>query len=1059
MRTSTVARRTLLAVSVLLVSFLASAVMTHVEAAANDSSIRLEKDPSVGLFILTVKDPDGVQEFSMTPTDKFPYGGGLSGCKKTFSSNNVLFNDPSDFTPVMPAYVIDCRNNTTELEIPPPVDGETQSVRVKKEEPPPPPPPPPPKEEKKEEGPLSAEDIQYPVPELDSCGSEAECRSYCDNAERAKECFSFAQKYHLISDEEAEEAADKYLDVKNGPGGCDSWSSCEEYCTTIDHLDECIAFAEETGYYSPEQLAEAKKFQELVKSGAQFPGGCTDRNACEIYCSVQSNMEECLNFAEASGFMPKEEIDEARKFMALMQQGESPGGCTSKEQCEKYCFEDSHIEECIAFAEKAGVMTAEEAEMARKVGGKGPGGCHSKGQCEAYCEANSGECFEWAKEKGLISEDDLKKMSEGMEQFRDNLDTMPPEAIQCMKDAVGEENFNRMISGEPVFDRSLEGKMKSCFGQITAQFSQQLGNLPPEAAQCIKDAIGEDGLQKLQSGEADENFDFGPLEGCFRDLQQSFGGGSNFGAGGFSGPGGCTNTQECTAYCEANMEECQGFGPSSGQSGPGGGGFSGPGGCTNPEECQDYCQEHFEECQGFGSGGGGDEQHDGFSECGIVTGAVAIYVCGINGKGAPPEVETTYFNECHAKQQDAEILHEGGCKGHAPCSDIADPVCGNDNNSWTSSCHAEEKGGGVKHKGVCTVEDFGGSGGTGGSGGFGGPGGCQSQEECEAYCQGHPAECGGGGGGSEPPPPAQSCAPLPSGLVSWLDDDNTLLHTTSGVTLAPGKVGNALKFDANGGYVTDENSEKLNFGTGPFSLETWFNWDGGGSSKGNIIRKANYPVSGDGAGYWLVINKDKSTLEFFTGETVGNEGKSRGTVFVPISSGTWHHAAATRNSSGVMSLYVDGQLQGTAEAANAQTTSEAPFTLGAWDDRFGVIELFSGLIDDASVYNRALSMSEIQAIFNAGSEGKCAVQPSSSSGGTDYQQQFQQQYQEQYPQSQPPADYSGPGGCKTPEECQAYCTQNYQDSACQQFAPSSSSSVFSVFFASPFVGLLQLYQR
>src|SRR3989344_254090 len=133
MRTSTVARRTLLAVSVLLVSFLASAVMTHVEAAANDSSIRLEKDPSVGLFILTVKDPDGVQEFSMTPTDKFPYGVGLSGCKKTFSSNNVLFNDPSDFTPVMPAYVIDCRNNTTELEIPHPVDGETQSVRVKKE--------------------------------------------------------------------------------------------------------------------------------------------------------------------------------------------------------------------------------------------------------------------------------------------------------------------------------------------------------------------------------------------------------------------------------------------------------------------------------------------------------------------------------------------------------------------------------------------------------------------------------------------------------------------------------------------------------------------------------------------------------------------------------------------------------------------------------------------------------------------------------------------------------------------------------------------------------------
>ncbi len=696
MRISTVAHRALLTVSVLLV-FLASAVMTQVEAAANDSSIRLEKDPSVGLFILTVKDPDGVQEFSMTPTDKFPYGGGLSGCKKTFVNDGASFEVPSDFTPVMPAYVIDCLNRTTELEIPPPVDGVTVSVKVKKEEPPPPPPPPPPKEEKKE-GPLSAEDIQYPVPELDSCGSEAECRSYCDNAERAKECFSFAKKYHLISEEEAEEAADKYLDVENGPGGCDSWSSCEEYCTTIDHLDECISFADETGYYSPEQLAEARKFQALVKTGAKFPGDCKDRNACEIYCSVPSNMEECLNFAEASGFMRKDEIDEARKFMALMQQGESPGGCTSKEQCEKYCFEDSHIEECIAFAEKAGVMTAEEAEMARKVGGKGPGGCQSKGQCEAYCEANSEECFDFAQEHGLISDDDLEQMREGMKQFRENLDTMPPEAVQCLKDVLGEENFNKIADGQPIFDRGMEGKMKSCFGQITVQFSQQLANLPPEAAECIKDAVGEEGLQKLQRGEAGDDLDFGSLENCFRDLQQSFGGGSNFGAGGFSGPGGCTNTQECTAYCEANMEECRDFGP------PGGG----PGGRGGP---------------------GGDFPTDpgtSFLEC-VSKGMSASYVCGINGKGAPPGVETTYFNECHAEQHGVEILHEGVCirngQPDKPCSDVADPVCGNDNNTWVSACHAEERGGGVQYEGVCKGQP-------GGSGSRG-----PSQEEMQKYKQ------------------------------------------------------------------------------------------------------------------------------------------------------------------------------------------------------------------------------------------------------------------------------------------------------------------------------------
>ncbi|MDP3784944.1 MAG: LamG-like jellyroll fold domain-containing protein [bacterium] len=989
--------RKLLAASILAASFLLSLSIIRVEAAANDSSINIKKDPSTGLFILTIRDPDGIQEFSLSPTGKNPYGGGLSGCKKSFSNNTAVFDESSDFEPVMPAYVVDCKNNTTELEIPPPVNGVTASVALKKETPPPAPPPPPPKEEKKE-GPLSAEDIRYPVPELGGCQSDTACRSYCDIVDNAKECFAFAKKYHLISDEEAKKTADEFLNVKNGPGGCDSGKSCEDYCGTVEHLNECIAFAEKTGYYSPEELAEARKFQGLVKAGKQFPGGCKDRNTCEIYCSDSSHMEECLNFAEETGFMPPEEIAEARKFMGLMQKGESPGGCTSKEKCEKYCFEENHIDECVAFAEKAGVMTAEEAEMARKVGGKGPGGCRSKEQCEAYCQTNSEECFNFAKEKGLISEKDLEQMREGMARFREELDKMPPEAVACMKDAIGEENFNKMLAGEPVFDRGMEGKMKSCFGQISVSYSQQLGNLPPEATQCIKDALGEDGFKKLQSGELDQNFNFEPLETCFRQLQSSFGGGGNFGEGGFSGPGGCKTTEECTAYCQDNPQECQGFGPP----GDGEGGFPGGPGTS-------------------------------FSDC-VSKGMIAAYVCAINGRGAPPGVETTYFNECHAKQHGVEILHDGVCirpsGPDVPCSDIADPVCGNDNNTWVSACHAEERGGGVKHDGVCTREDFGGqNGGGGGGGGFGGgPGGCQSQEECQTYCEEHSDECGVMP--PPPPPPTQSCAPLPSGLVSWLDDDNTLSNTTGGVTIAPGKVGNALKFDASGGYVKDENSEKLNFGTGPFSLETWFNWDGGGSSKGNIIRKANYPVSGDGAGYWLAIGKDNSILEFFAGETVGNPGQPRGSVSAPISSGTWHHVAATRNNNGTLSLYIDGQLNGTAEAANANTTSEAPFTLGAWDDRFGITELFSGLIDEASVYNRALSASEVQTIFNAGSNGKCA---------TSSEPQSQQQYQ-QPPQNQPPANFGGPGGCTNPEECQAYCTQNFQDPACQQFAPPPPSS-------------------
>ena len=895
-----IVNRRLWAVSILAISFVLSLVFIQAEAASNDSSIKIEKDPYSGKFTLTFKDPDGIQEFSLSLVGRYSYGGGLSSCPKSFSTDNVVLMDPSDFTPVMPAYIVDCKNNKTELEIPPPVDGVTKSVKVKKEEEASPPPTPQ-KEEKKEEkkeGPLSAEDIAYPVSDLGNCTNETECRSYCDSVDHAKECFVFAKKYHLISDEDAEKAADHFLNITNGPGGCNSGKSCEAYCSTIEHIDECIAFAEKTGYYESEELAEAKKFQALIKAGKQFPGGCTDRNTCEIYCNDPNHMQECLNFAEESGFMPPEEIAEAKKFMTLMQKGESPGGCTSKEQCENYCFEENHIEECIAFSEKAGVMSPEDAEMARKIGGKGPGNCRSKEQCDAYCQDHSEECFHFAEEHGLINEDDLQQMRDGMKRFREELNKMPPEAVACMKDAAGEENFNKMIAGEPVFDRSIEEKMKSCFGQVTAQFSKQLSDLPPETAQCIKDVVGDEGLQKLQHGEFDKQVNFESLERCFQQLQASFGGSGNFSDGGFSGPGGCTNTEECSAYCQEHPDECQGFGPP----GHDDAGFSGPGGCTSQEECQAYCQEHPQECKGF----------------------------------APPDGNT-------------------------------------------------------------------------------------------------------GGGGSD----SRSCLRPPSGLVSWwsadlasetiVPDINNKHNGTisGGVAIIPMEVGSAFNFDGSSGYISIGAHSGLNFGTDPFSLEAWFNWNGGGgTSANNIIRKSNYPGSGPGSGYWLRVGN--GTLEFSVGATTGPEGQS--IITAPISTGVWHHAIGTKDSSGAIKLYVDGQSVGTVlrQAVNANSTSEVPFLIGAWSLGGGASEFFNGQIDEVSIYNRALGASEAQDLFDSGSVGKC----SSDYGHAN--RELPQDYQQQY--QQPPMDFGGPGGCKTPEECKIYCMQNYQDSACQKFMPPDTSS-------------------
>ncbi|MCP5094062.1 MAG: LamG domain-containing protein, partial [Chloroflexi bacterium] len=86
------------------------------------------------------------------------------------------------------------------------------------------------------------------------------------------------------------------------------------------------------------------------------------------------------------------------------------------------------------------------------------------------------------------------------------------------------------------------------------------------------------------------------------------------------------------------------------------------------------------------------------------------------------------------------------------------------------------------------------------------------------------------------------------------------------------------------------------------------------------------------------------------------------------------HVAATidRDSRTVVSLYVDGVLnssfQTSAELGDLSTTEPLRIAVHATD---GFDAFFDGIIDEVTIFNRALSPSEISAIYGAGSAGKC----------------------------------------------------------------------------------------
>lgn len=431
-------------------------------------------------------------------------------------------------------------------------------------------------------------DIVFPVKELGGCENEQACRAYCDAPENMEQCVAFAEKHNLISAEDAARAK-AVLEVGTGPGGCRGQQSCEAYCEDISHLEECLSFAEQhnlmpqeeleearrvakalsegaqlpggcrsrgeceaycedathldecldfgekAGFMSAEELGEARKVAQALKSGAQLPGNCRTKDQCDAYCAEPSNMEECFNFALAAGFISPEEAEEAKRILPLMMSGQMPGNCKSKEECESYCADDTHMDECVAFAEKAGLMSTEELEMYRKTGGKGPGDCRSKESCDAFCNdpANQETCFNFAKEHGLIPEEDLRRMEEGLTQMREGLEMAPPEVQSCLESALGNDTIERIRAGTLLPNPEIGDQMRTCFEQFMPA--------PP--------AGGQPGGEQFEGGEPR------------------------------TGPGGCASQEECMNYCSdpSHQEECARF--------------RGGEGMPSPEQMQEIIQQ------------------------------------------------------------------------------------------------------------------------------------------------------------------------------------------------------------------------------------------------------------------------------------------------------------------------------------------------------------------------------------------------------------------------------------------------------------------------------------
>jgi len=228
----------------------------------------------------------------------------------------------------------------------------------------------------------------------------------------------------------------------------------------------------------------------------------------------------------------------------------------------------------------------------------------------------------------------------------------------------------------------------------------------------------------------------------------------------------------------------------------------------------------------------------------------------------------------------------------------------------------------------------------------------------------------------------QACVEPPPGLVSWWSFDEVVDGTTPDIlgsnpgvivsdpVLVAGKVGNALSFDGGEDAVMVADSEDLRE-LDWFTIEAWVNPTSiTETSVSNILGK----VEGLEAAYSLrVLQNGQLQITF-----IDDQGQQFAFNGPFISNNEWVHIAAMYDAStGLFTIYKNGSpatgITAPASAVPGAVPRRNSKNLFIASPHFSNTP-FQGLIDEITIYNRVLSPAEIQAIFQAGSAGKCKPQ-------------------------------------------------------------------------------------
>lgn len=226
---------------------------------------------------------------------------------------------------------------------------------------------------------------------------------------------------------------------------------------------------------------------------------------------------------------------------------------------------------------------------------------------------------------------------------------------------------------------------------------------------------------------------------------------------------------------------------------------------------------------------------------------------------------------------------------------------------------------------------------------------------------------------------------LRNGLVGWWTMDGTDMAgtnvydksgngytgiSTGDVTKTTGKLGQALKFYGSGDYVVVTDNDALT--PAKLTISAWI-------KPSSLVADKVY--FGKGGEFWIYyqaagVNCDGAPVFNFIYQSSGTTWKCANGTTTPATN-RWYHVVGIFDGS-TIKIYVNGIQEGSATSVLATNNSSWNLTIGGW---INVGYDQAGTVDDARIYNRALSASEIKQLYQTGAS---AVMGSNMQSGKSY---------------------------------------------------------------------------